>query len=166
MRISVLLVLFVVGRAQAETVGNFDRDRLIALYSDALTFIAPRILEPVPVPALTIWGLQGLPATDPTLRVVTSDTRLQLFRQSEVVRLVLSNDASPAPSALSPTHLRLAPGRENRSFQERPSSNARCDRGRYTESLHSCTASSVCFPPIAGRLRHSNDRFWKTALFG
>jgi carboxyl-terminal processing protease len=98
MRISVLLVLFVIGRAQAETLGRFDRDRLIAVYSDALTFIAPRILEPVPVPLLTVWGLQGLPALDPSLRIVATEVRLQLLRQNEML-LDLSAPKDDAPSS-------------------------------------------------------------------
>ncbi len=87
MRIGVLLVLFVIGRGQADTLtgGGFDQDRLIAVYSEALTFIAPRILDPVPVPLLTVWGLQGLTALDPSLRVVATDARLQLVRQGEIL---------------------------------------------------------------------------------
>ena len=87
MRIGVLLVLFVIGRGQADTLtgGGFDQERLIAVYSEALTFIAPRILDPVPLPLLTVWGLQGLTALDPSLRVVATDARLQLFRQGEIV---------------------------------------------------------------------------------
>ncbi len=86
-RISVLLMLFVIGRAQAETLAGigFDPERLRAIYGDALTFIAPRILQPVPIPQLTLWGLQGLSALDPNLRVVASDAGLQLFRQDQPV---------------------------------------------------------------------------------
>jgi carboxyl-terminal processing protease len=99
MRIGVLLVLFVIGRAQAEAPagGVFDQDRLTALYSDALTFIAPRILEEVPVPTLTLWGLQGLSAMDPNLRVAATDGRLQLFRRNEMVLdLAAPKDEAPA----------------------------------------------------------------------
>jgi carboxyl-terminal processing protease len=87
MRIGVLLVLFVIGPGQADTLtgSTFDQDRLIAVYSEALTFIAPRILDPVPVPLLTVWGLQGLTVLDPNLRVVATDVRLQLIRQGEIV---------------------------------------------------------------------------------
>jgi carboxyl-terminal processing protease len=98
MRISVLLMLFVIGPAHAETLEHFDRARLMAIYSDALTFIAPRILEPIPVPLLTVWGLQGLPALDPSLRIVATDTRLQLLRQSEMV-LDLATPKDEAPSS-------------------------------------------------------------------
>jgi carboxyl-terminal processing protease len=98
MRFSVLLVLFVIGRAQAETLGRLDRDRLTAVYADALTFIAPRILDPVPVPLLTVWGLNGLSALDPNLRIVATETRLQLLRQSEMV-LDLATPKDEAPSS-------------------------------------------------------------------
>ncbi len=96
-RLSVLLVLFVIGRGQAEILGGFDRDRLTAVYSDALTFIAPRILEPVPVPLLTLWGLQGLSALDPNLRVVATDEKMQLYRHGDVVQEV------PTPKDESPS---------------------------------------------------------------
>jgi carboxyl-terminal processing protease len=98
-RIGALLVLFVIARAQAETqkVGWFDQDRAVAVYTEALTFIAPRILDPVSVPQLTVWGLQGLTTIDPSLRVVAKDARLQLFRQGEVVIDVLApKDEAPA----------------------------------------------------------------------
>jgi carboxyl-terminal processing protease len=86
-RISVLLVLFVIGRAQAQTQtgGWFDQDRAVAVYAEALTFIAPRIIDPVPIPDLTIWGLQSLTSLDPSLRVVANKTRIQLFRQGEIL---------------------------------------------------------------------------------
>ncbi len=87
MRIGFLLVLFIIGRGQAETLtgGGFDQGRLIAVYSEALGFIAPRILDPVPVPLLTLWGLQGLTVIDPSLRVVATEVKLQLVRQGEIV---------------------------------------------------------------------------------
>ena len=87
-RIGVLLVLIVIGRAQAVEIpagGGFDPERLTAVYSDALTFIAPRILEPVPVSQLTLSGLQGLTVLDPAMRVVAQDDRLQLFRLDQMV---------------------------------------------------------------------------------
>jgi carboxyl-terminal processing protease len=97
-RIGALFVLFVIGRAQADTLAaGFDQDRLIAVYTEALTFIVPRILDPVPLPVLTVWGLQGLTALDPNLRIGATDTRLQLFRQSEMVLDILApKDEAPA----------------------------------------------------------------------
>jgi carboxyl-terminal processing protease len=98
-RISVLLVLFVVGRAQADATngGSFNPDRLVSVYTEALGFIAPRILDPVPVQRLTVWGLQGLTTLDPTLRVAADDGRLRLLRQGQiVVDLLAPNDDAPA----------------------------------------------------------------------
>ena len=83
-RVSLLLVLVVVGRAQAQASG-FDQARLAAVYTEALTFVAPRILQPVPVSRLTLWGLQGLSALDPEVRTVATVNALQLFIQSRLV---------------------------------------------------------------------------------
>jgi carboxyl-terminal processing protease len=110
-RISVLLLLFVIARAQADTPasGGLDPERLVAVYSDALSFIAPRILEPVPVPQLTVWGLQSLTALDPNLRVETKDARLQLVRQNQVVFDVLApKDEAPAAWAKAATAMTTA----------------------------------------------------------
>ncbi|HEY0184019.1 MAG TPA: S41 family peptidase [Rhodopila sp.] len=97
-RLGFILVLFVIGRAQAETLnGGFNPEHVAAVYSEALTFIAPRILDPVPVPQLTLWGLQGLSTLDTNMRVVASDTRLQLFRQDQIVLdLPAPKDEAPA----------------------------------------------------------------------
>src|SRR5882757_4492063 len=91
-------MLFVIGRASAETLpgGGLDLERLTAVYIDALAFIAPRILDPVPVPQLTVWGLQALTTLDPIVRVVVKDARLQLFRQDQMVLDV------PAPKDEAP----------------------------------------------------------------
>ena len=40
--------------------------------------MAPRILEPVPVPQLTLWGLRGLTALDPRLEVAVGEQGLLL----------------------------------------------------------------------------------------
>lgn len=76
--------------------GGLDTNRLTAVYSDALTFIAPRILDPVSVPQLTVWGLQGLTALDPNLGVVAKERKLQLLRQDQIVLAV------PAPEDEAP----------------------------------------------------------------
>ncbi|HEY4042893.1 MAG TPA: S41 family peptidase [Rhodopila sp.] len=98
-------MLFVIARGHADTVPSvgFDQDPLTAVYGDALTFIAPRILDPVPVPVLTVWGLQGLSALDPALRIVATETRLQLFHQTEVV-----SDLSAPRDAASPSWAKVA----------------------------------------------------------
>jgi carboxyl-terminal processing protease len=86
-RISLLLLLFAFApaRAQPNPQPGLDHARLGAVYAEALTFIAPRILDPVAVPQLTVWGLQGLTTLDPTLRIDVDDARLQLFHDGELV---------------------------------------------------------------------------------
>jgi carboxyl-terminal processing protease len=104
-------MLFVIARAQAETLpnGGFDSARLTSVYSEALTFIGPRILDPVPVPQLTVWGLQGLTALDPNLLIITRDTRLQLLRQDRIVLDVpVPKDDAPASWAKAATALTAA----------------------------------------------------------
>lgn len=103
-RISVLLLLFVVGRAQAQPVGSgslasgmLDPDRLISVYSESLTFITPRILVPVAVSELTLWGLQGLSALDPDIRTDQKAGHLLLTRRNEMLLdVALPKDDAPA----------------------------------------------------------------------
>jgi carboxyl-terminal processing protease len=116
-RFSVLLMLFVIGRAQAQVTpgGGFDQERLTAVYRDALTFIAPRILDSVAVPQLTLWGLQGLVALDPTLRIMAKDARLQLLSDGQIVLdLQAPKDAEPdswakAAASLTAASLPVSP---------------------------------------------------------
>jgi carboxyl-terminal processing protease len=65
-----LALLFASLAARAETsrsASGFDRALTGRVYAAALAFMAPRILEPVPVSQLTLWGLRGLTALDPLL---------------------------------------------------------------------------------------------------
>ena len=98
-RIGLLLILCAVGTARAETAagGRFDRTRLTAVYAEALTFIAPRILDPISIPTLTIWGLQGLTVLDPSVRVLTRDAHVRLVRQDRVeADIAVPEDDTPA----------------------------------------------------------------------
>ena len=85
-RFSILLLLLFVGRAQAQGPGGpaigvpFDAERMTAVYTEALSFIAPRILEPIPVSQLTVWGLQGLSALDPEISIAVRDDHLSVVR--------------------------------------------------------------------------------------
>jgi carboxyl-terminal processing protease len=109
--ISILLLLFVIARAQADTLtgGGFDPERLAAVYADALSFIAPRILEPVPVPQLTMWGLESLAALDPEMRVEANNTRLRLLRQKQTVLDILApKDETPLAWARAAAALTVA----------------------------------------------------------
>jgi carboxyl-terminal processing protease len=80
-----MLLAFTQAQAQTPTSSGLDQERMVAVYAEALTFMAPRILDPVSVPQLTVWGLQGLTTLDPALRIGVRDSHLQLFRQDEAV---------------------------------------------------------------------------------
>lgn len=96
-RIGILFLLIFVGHAHAQSGRTkFDEAGLAAIYREALTYVAPRILEPIPVPRLTIWGLQGLTVIDPSLRLFVKDARLQLMRNDQVVLdIATPKDANP-----------------------------------------------------------------------
>jgi len=86
-RVGLLLAFILVGRAQAQPSGMepYDPQRVTAVYAEALAFMAPRILDPVPISQLTVWGLRGLTALDPALSAGMVDGRLQLATQTRVL---------------------------------------------------------------------------------
>ncbi len=99
-----------VGHAAEE----FDQKTAASVFSAALAFITPRTLEPEGVPQLTIWGLRGLMALDPSFSAELRDNQL-LVRQAAKPILnaplpdaanaeawgVLAADASAAAFAVS-----------------------------------------------------------------
>lgn len=96
-RISALLLVLLFGRANADParmasgMPAFDQRLATEVYATALSFMAPRTLDPVPISQLTIWGLRGLTALDP---MVGTDTR------EGHLRLIVSN--RPAFEILAP----------------------------------------------------------------
>lgn len=90
-RISALLFFLLIGRANADAgVGGslgpgFDPHLTTEVYATALAFMAPRTLEPVPVSQLTLWGLRGLTALDPSVLAELRDGRLRLIAQNRPV---------------------------------------------------------------------------------
>jgi carboxyl-terminal processing protease len=147
-RISVLLVLFVIGRAQAQpqTGGWFDQDRVVVVYAEALTFIAPRIINPVPIPDLTIWGLQSLTLLDPSLRVVANETRLQLVRLGEVV-LDLPAPKDDTPASWAKTAAALTAASVPVSVPVRRAGTQGVIRGFFDEMLGRLDPYSRYVPP-------------------
>lgn len=102
-RLGLLLILLLIGHARADPSSGFaglDLNRLSAVYTEALGFVAPRILDPVPISQLTVWGLRGLTSIDPALRIEREDARVRLIRQGHMVaeRLVPTAEL-PAPWA-------------------------------------------------------------------
>ncbi len=81
MRICALLLLLLVVPAHAEPVApvaGLDPHLVADVYATALTFMVPRTLEPVSPGQLTLWGLRGLTALDPTLSADLHDGSLRL----------------------------------------------------------------------------------------
>jgi carboxyl-terminal processing protease len=117
MRLGTLLVLLLIGHASAQAAGGsadstLEAGRMVAVYTEALSFMAPRILDPIPISQLTIWGLQGLGAIDPGVTVAARDGNLLMTRHgAPLPDLVLPTDeaaptwastAAAATSALYP----------------------------------------------------------------
>ena len=92
------MLLFGAAPARAEVTAPPDWDPALAsaVLTTALAFMAPRTLEPVPVPQLTLWGLRGLTALDPTLTVELRDGQLALRLASRVV----ATAAPPRPDSI------------------------------------------------------------------
>lgn len=86
-RLGLLLICLLLRPLHAETAapGQLDRARLTAVYTEALGFVAPRTLEPVPLSDLVFWGLQGVSAADPSLRVVVREGVVRLFQDARPV---------------------------------------------------------------------------------
>jgi carboxyl-terminal processing protease len=94
-RIGALFVLLFVVPAEAQRGAAspaFDAALVGNVYATALTFMAPRTLEAVPVSQLTIWGLRGLTALDPELAAELRDGKLRLTARDRVISL-----SSPPP---------------------------------------------------------------------
>ncbi len=69
----------------AQPVGGFDAQVAASVYTAALSFMAPRIVDPEPVSRLTQWGLQGITALDPRLTVELHDSKLRLVKRGGAV---------------------------------------------------------------------------------
>lgn len=88
-RSAILIVFFFAvpigaDRALAQT-GGFDPQLASNVYTTALTFITPRIVDAEPVSRLTVWGLQGITAIDPGLTVAARDGRLRLTAKDKTI---------------------------------------------------------------------------------
>ena len=82
----ILLVIISLQAALADSAAEAKPDGFdTALVGDvlgaALAFMAPRILDPVPVPELAAWGLGGVAALDPSLNAGTDAASLKLTEQ-------------------------------------------------------------------------------------
>ena len=71
------------GRAVADP--SFSQPLAAAVFTSALGFIAPRTLDPVTVPQLTVWGLRGLTALDPALVPELREDNIRLSASDHLV---------------------------------------------------------------------------------
>ena len=81
--LAVLLAYLTIAAAGADSgdtseIGHFDEALAARVFTAAFTFMAPRTLEPVTLPQMTIWGLRGISALDPHLTPVMSDRDVTL----------------------------------------------------------------------------------------
>lgn len=98
-RLGLLLVLLLIASAAqagpAVSAPGFDAVLATQVYATALGFIAPRTLEPIGVPQLTVWGLRGLSALDPNL---VSDETAGQFVLGTAGRVIYAGAPPPEPS--------------------------------------------------------------------
>jgi len=100
--LAALLVMACAGTAAAQpgpaiTASSFSQPLAAAVFTSALGFIAPRTLDPVTVPQLTIWGLRGLTALDPALVPELREDSIRLSASDHLVFTgAIPSDQSPA----------------------------------------------------------------------
>lgn len=103
----ILLLLVFVVRAHAQPVaGGFNPGLITAVYTTALAFMAPRTLDPVPVGTLTVWGLRGLTALDPSLTAELRGGKLLLMAGDRVL-LTEAVPVGQQPAAWAASAVRL-----------------------------------------------------------
>jgi carboxyl-terminal processing protease len=73
---------------------GFDAATAASVWAAALGYIAPRSLQALSVPQMTIWGLQGLTALDPDLNATLQDGQIRLYSPDQLLIAV----PAPAPA--------------------------------------------------------------------
>lgn len=75
-----LCILFLSLPLRAEAQGNNWNQTLAgSVYSSAFAFMEPRTLAPIPLANLTLWGLRGLTALDPSVAPVMTAQQIALY---------------------------------------------------------------------------------------
>jgi carboxyl-terminal processing protease len=64
---------------------GFDREVASEVFGTALAFMAPRILDPVSIPQLTVWGVRGVTAIDPRVVADLRANRLVVLQNQETL---------------------------------------------------------------------------------
>jgi carboxyl-terminal processing protease len=77
----------------ATAAASFSTVTAAAVWGAALTYIAPRSLQALSIPQMTIWGLNGLAALDPDLNTTLQDGQIRLYGPDQLLIAV----PAPAP---------------------------------------------------------------------
>jgi carboxyl-terminal processing protease len=77
--------------------GAFDTASAASVWGAALSYIAPRSLQALTIPQMTIWGLNGLAALDPDLNTTLQDNQIRLYGPNQLIIAV--NAPAPANAA-------------------------------------------------------------------
>ena len=78
---------------RAAASAGFDTATAASVWAAALGYIAPRSLEPLSIPQMSIWGLQGLTALDPDLNAALQEGQIRLYGPDQLLIAI------PAPAA-------------------------------------------------------------------
>lgn len=95
----VLLIVMPVGlwAPVAGAVPVFDAGVAASVWGAALSYIAPRSLQALSVPQMTVWGLNGLTALDPDLNATLQDNQLRLYGPDQLLIAVNAPPVGDAP---------------------------------------------------------------------
>jgi carboxyl-terminal processing protease len=78
-------VLFLILPLRAEAQSNWNQGLAGSVYADAFAFMAPRTLSIIPIGELTLWGLRGLTALDPSVGPEMDPRSISLVDREQVV---------------------------------------------------------------------------------
>lgn len=87
-RRTLVVILFFALPMRAEAQSHFNQTLAGSVYGAAFAFMAPRTLAPLPIGKLTLWGLRGLTALDPSVGPTMSAGALMLIDREHVVMSV------------------------------------------------------------------------------
>ena len=93
----IFLCIVLPGASQTARAGApFGTATAAAVWGTALGYIAPRSLQPLTIPQMTIWGLEGLTALDPDLNATLQSGQIRLYGPD---RLLIAVPAPPTGDA-------------------------------------------------------------------
>ena len=166
-RCSLLLLLLLGVPARAEPVATaplgWDPRLAAQVYITALTFMAPRTLEPVALAQFTLWGLRGLTALDPALSVEARDGQLVLSAGGRVLSTVPApGPANDRPGSWADVTIALTTAAWNASPAVRKAGTTGILRGYFDELFNHLDPYSRYVAPLEA----GDDRARRSGLAG